>query len=82
MKGTEKFGRSVYLGMKESDVFMDRLAKPICSRQGIIPSDEVEYRVCSEISECAKFRFGGTLNRWQAHAFMIWITNGLKNTSL
>jgi hypothetical protein len=55
MNGTEKLEESVYLGMKESDVFVDGLAKPICSWQGIIPSDEVEYRVCSKISGCVKW---------------------------
>jgi hypothetical protein len=51
---TEKPGRCVYLGMEESDVFVHGLTKPIRSRQSIISSDEVEYRVRSEISERRK----------------------------
>jgi hypothetical protein len=41
----------MYLRMKESYVFVHGLPKPIRAWQGIVPSDEVEYRLCSEISK-------------------------------
>ena len=63
---------------------MHRLPKAIRAWQGIIPSDEIENWLCSKISKYPGIKnlTQKDFNGWQTHAFKIWITNGLKKTSL
>lgn len=51
MHRTEKGGRIPYLGMEESDVFVDGLTEPIRFWKSIIAGYKVEYGLRSKISE-------------------------------
>jgi hypothetical protein len=71
-KSMQKLGRSVYLRMEESDVLVYWLSKPICSWQGIVPCEEVENGIGSEVAKCRmQSKSDPELIQWQTHAFII-----------
>lgn len=77
--------------MVEDYVFVDGLSHAVGFGQGVVTGHEVPDGLVSQITtglglslsglRSTKCGMNGTKGE-ETHAFMIWITNGLKNTSL